>query len=38
MPERKKLRHTVISTMLAILALAIFCGIMVVGAPQLFFG
>jgi hypothetical protein len=38
MLEREKLRHKVISTILAIVALAIFCGIIVVGAPQLFFG
>jgi formate/nitrite transporter FocA (FNT family) len=38
MSERENIRHKVISTLLAIVALAIFCGILVVGAPQLFFG
>jgi hypothetical protein len=38
MSKKENIRHRVVSAMLMILALAIFCGIMVVGAPHLFFG
>jgi hypothetical protein len=36
MSKKENTRHKVISTMLMMLALAIFCGILLVGAPHLF--
>jgi hypothetical protein len=38
MSKRENIRHKIVSAALMILAMVIFCGIMVVGAPHLFFG